>query len=397
MKSLLLTILGIIACYTMQAQSFTKYKMPTGLPKGRHRLVVDYHGNRQILFPVIRSGKLYVKGATDSFKAISYGLYINAFYANNGDLYLVENTDTLSKGYKPKLFKSTDNGNSFSEIIGVSGRIFHRDHAGNLFYSVSGGFKYSTNSGGSFTMVNTPDSAFTAAINSSGSLFYINKSNKLFRSMNNGGNWQDISKTIINPTFLEFHLEVVADTLYLQSGSNILYTTENGSTWNGVIVNQLTSIVTALCITPDLSYYCLSPYGFFHTNTPQLKWTHLNASIGQAQNTIYNNYITATDSFVWFLNDTGYLYSPRTGKNLSAITKIRIAETVSIYPNPSSNEIFCISTGAGKTIILYNMEGKELICTKLDSPTQPIDISTLPAGLYTWRVGGRNGKLVVQK
>ena len=169
-----------------QAQvTFTELQIPDNTDAENYRLVVDYYSDKQVFFPVKQAGKVYSKNtANGSFAQITEGLFITAFYANNGDLYMVKNISTT--GFEPHLYKSTDNGKTLVEITGVAGRLFQRDQFGNLYYSVPGGFNYSIDDGKTFTKVPTAKEVFSVARNPLGKLYYTNEKSELFSTVNNG-------------------------------------------------------------------------------------------------------------------------------------------------------------------------------------------------------------------
>ena len=59
---------------------------------------------------------------------------------------------------------------------------------------------------------------------------------------------------------------------------------------------------------------------------------------------------------------------------------------VSIYPNPSKDGRFNVSNCAGKTIIVNNMDGKNVYKTKIASDKQVLDLSRLPKGVFIVKI-----------
>ncbi|MEW6469382.1 MAG: C25 family cysteine peptidase [Bacteroidota bacterium] len=62
-----------------------------------------------------------------------------------------------------------------------------------------------------------------------------------------------------------------------------------------------------------------------------------------------------------------------------------------IYPNPAQDVLNVIASDAQSTMSLYNMVGEVLISASLTQGTNAIDLSALPAGLYTVRMEGGAG------
>jgi photosystem II stability/assembly factor-like uncharacterized protein len=392
-------------CFLLAAQAqvtFTEFQMPENIGAENYRLVVDYYSDQQVFFPVMQAGKVYAKNnANGSFNEIAEGLYITAFYANNGDLYLVKNAKAT--GFEPHLYKSTDNGKTQSEITGVAGRLFRRDQFGNLYYSVSGGFAYTVDDGKTFKTVSTPKEVFSAVRSPEGKLFYITEKSELFRSANNGSTWEDISKSNSLDSFLERHLWWKSDTLYFQSGSNFGYTTESNPKWVDLLL-PFTSIITNVSLSPDNVFYCTSPYGFFSSQAPVTRnWTILNNNQARAQETIYNNYIAVADSTMYYNcylsgnNTSNYqiFYAPRIPNVVSAVETVS-EQQFGIFPNPASNEIRISNKNGKGEFRIYDIQGKIMLTETLTEPNQNIDIRSLKPGVYIWKMKSRKGMLVVQ-
>jgi hypothetical protein len=377
--------------------TFKEYQIPQNTDFKNYRLVVDYYSDKQIIIPVKQAGKVYSKNTVDgSFNEITEGLFITAFYANNGDLYLVENADT--SGYEPHLYKSDDNGKTLSEIAGVAGRLFQRDQFGNLYYSVPGGFAYSVDEGKTFKTVSASNEIFSVARNPSGKLFYMTGKWELFRTINEGGSWENISKQLsTQSTRTEQKLWWKSDTLYFQSGNFFNYATESGTKWEYSILPS-TSIITNVCLSPDNIFYCTSPYGFFSSLFPvKRNWTLLLSGFEHlewftpANETIYNNFIAIKDNFMYVRS----FYAPRIPSVISTV-KIGREQQFNIYPNPASEKIQILNGNTKGEIKIFNIQGKLMLTETITEPNQTINIQALKSGIYIWEMGNVKGKLVVQ-
>ncbi len=393
-------------CFLIAAQAqvtFTEFQIPDNTDAENYRLVVDYYSGQQVFFPVKQAGKVYAKNtANGNFSEITEGLYITAFYANNGDLYMVKNTSIT--GFEPHLYKTTDNGKILVEITGVAGRLIRRDQFGNLYYSVPGGFNYSIDDGKTFTKVPTAKEVFSAARSSEGKLFYMTEKLELFSSANNGSTWQDISKTNNLSPFSEHHLWWKNDTLYFQSGSIFGYTTENNPKWEYLML-PFTSIITYVGLSPDNVFYCTSAYGFFSSLAPATSnWTRLGGGFGSEQQTrgqatIYNNFISIADSTLYFncygTKSYKIFYAPRIPNLVSALETVS-EQQFSLFPNPATNEIQISNENAKGEFRIYDIQEKLMLTEALTAPNQSIDIRSLKPGIYIWKMENGNGKLVVE-
>jgi hypothetical protein len=397
MKKRSLLALFTLLFFTGFAQvTFQQYPVPARTDNPNYRLVADYYSDKKILIPVLHSDSVFAQNTTGgSFNLVGQGLYVTAFYANNGDLYLVENTDTNS--FNPHLYKSVNNGSTFTEITGVAGRVFQRDQDGNLFYSITGGFAFSTDDGANFTNVSTPDTVFSVARSAEGTLYMLSDSVKLYFSTNNGTNWTDLSKKYSGNAWHEQHLWALNDKIYFQTGSSLHFTTENDTIWH-VITLPFTSIITSLHVSPDLASFCTSAYGFFTSNNLSngATWTNIRTVPGPAQVSIYNNYIAATDSAMYWHTETGYIYAPRTPNPVNIAAPQLNNTNVKVFPNPATAQLFVSSCHKSDDFLLLNVTGQTVLTERVSSPGKAIDLKGLKPGIYVWRMGISTGKIILQ-
>jgi hypothetical protein len=76
-------------------------------------------------------------------------------------------------------------------------------------------------------------------------------------------------------------------------------------------------------------------------------------------------------------------------KSTSGIENI-IKKTISIYPNPATDKIIVETSGItpGKALVIYDIEGQDLIQQQVTGIKTTVDISRLPAGVYVVKVTG---------
>jgi hypothetical protein len=73
---------------------------------------------------------------------------------------------------------------------------------------------------------------------------------------------------------------------------------------------------------------------------------------------------------------------------------------INIYPNPASTEITIEITAslAPGCLIIYNLQGQELLSSRISGTITKIDISKLPSGVYFARLTGEKtvevGKII---
>jgi hypothetical protein len=80
----------------------------------------------------------------------------------------------------------------------------------------------------------------------------------------------------------------------------------------------------------------------------------------------------------------------------TANENIMIQETLSLYPNPASGELFISSAPIGSDISISDMSGRVLLNEKINSENQKIDVSSLKSGVYLAKVGGIVRKINVE-
>jgi len=63
---------------------------------------------------------------------------------------------------------------------------------------------------------------------------------------------------------------------------------------------------------------------------------------------------------------------------------------VSLYPNPATDKIIVETSGItpGKALVIYDIEGQDLIQQQVTGIKTTVDISRLPAGVYVVKVTG---------
>jgi len=86
----------------------------------------------------------------------------------------------------------------------------------------------------------------------------------------------------------------------------------------------------------------------------------------------------------------GYMDEVQFGIGLTDVQEEVLEASISVYPNPSSNEITIKTTNEGYLEIL-NTQGQIVLNQIISSKTSQIDISSLSSGLYFVRFDGKNG------
>ena len=92
----------------------------------------------------------------------------------------------------------------------------------------------------------------------------------------------------------------------------------------------------------------------------------------------------------------GDLFLARLDENVTDIGEFVISESLSLFPNPATNQITITSMhGAGDgTLTVFNPEGGQFLQQHLTGNVSPLDISSLPPGLYVVKLVGIQEVLV---
>lgn len=99
-------------------------------------------------------------------------------------------------------------------------------------------------------------------------------------------------------------------------------------------------------------------------------------------------------------NGTSYIFQTTTVRKLMFTTVSGIQESakencISIYPNPTKNYFYIKNeSGDNMDIAIYSVSGTELANLQKISPSQSIDVSALPKGMYLVKVNGQTFKLL---
>ena len=73
------------------------------------------------------------------------------------------------------------------------------------------------------------------------------------------------------------------------------------------------------------------------------------------------------------------------------VNEIKLASgSIKLYPNPTSRNLN-IETVENGTLFVFNVNGVLLLQKKLTEPSTPIDVNTLPSGIYLVKMVGVKG------
>ena len=94
------------------------------------------------------------------------------------------------------------------------------------------------------------------------------------------------------------------------------------------------------------------------------------------------------DSSILYVDDVSMVGEPQ------AVRNVYNSNSYKVYPNPANNKLYITgTTSKGNEIALLSATGSTVLCQKLTGTTE-VDINTLPAGLYLYKINDDTGTTV---
>ncbi len=381
MKNIGTVILATCLIGNASAQTWNLIETPPAAQQSHYQMEVDASETGFVLFPrdpIVDS--VYTSSGDGTWTVMLYGPFSKAFYTNDGSLFLWQDLNSSSTVVEPRVFRSTDNGVTLSEISGVAGRCFYKDAQGNIFLSTPTGFKYSTNSGVSFTAVTTPFAVTGAALDGNGDLYYGSDSLKLFHSVNGGSTWSDISKNLSAYARVS-ELQVVNGTYYFndEDGSH-RYGAPADPIWSFIQPGTLTSWVGDLRFHDD-ALFIRSPYGLYaRTTWAPSGWPLILEGIFSSNSfgSFLGNYSLSNDH-VFAKVDSGFVTTSIAA--LVSTAEIDAAPLVKVFPNPATDVLF-VSGFKDLGMVTLELHDAAGCLVRRMRGNASVDVRDLPAGAY---------------
>jgi photosystem II stability/assembly factor-like uncharacterized protein len=330
-----------------------------------------------------------------------------AFFNNQEDLYAVRQDyfPGTSLYYPQSVFLTTDNGSSWATIdtvannIGqVNASVFRMDNSGTLytayrnFSANTGGFKYSTDDGNSWTLIPTFISGpysysdpFSALLTSSGDFFITTYNSGVYKSNDAGENWTKVYNTFITLGYLNEH--PTTGDLYVASLGTVLKSTDNGENWVELEPDPWMAMnIKEFEITSDGTFWFANSGGIFKSDdcihwesvwSPNKKGSRTTSLLDMAISDNYI-YVSANDSTVY-----------RKTRGTTGVLNIEDNISISIYPNPAQDFIIVKLENTEYNTVEHNLsitdiKGKLVhhVALPQGSKNNTINISSLEPGIY---------------
>lgn len=242
-----------------------------------------------------------------------------------------------------EIFKSTDNGDTFSKLTGTftnaNGGGFFKDASNNLYVLTDGGIYRSTNDGASFSKPASASSGSFYEMVQSGSTLLATKveSNamSLMRSVDNGATWSAVSGVVFpNANRTQNVLASTTNAFVVVTSDNIYKSTDGGVTWSSIKSNITETSFSDFGSTAffgaagEYYFYVLGYPGKIYSSTDQGATWSIKASAS-------TNRLNDIRSFVW-VGSRLYAYSVYQGISYSddgAVTFTSFQNDKGLYNN----------------------------------------------------------------
>jgi photosystem II stability/assembly factor-like uncharacterized protein len=356
--------------------------------------------------------------------------------ANLTDVSVVGESVWISTSNLGGVYRSSDGGNSFafdSMAVGIQGLYRYPD--GQRGWAVGGDWAYhTTDNGQNWTPVFIGSTLLSITFANDSVGYATGLNGTVFRTDNNGLTWAlqsvpgNLNRDVFDAAFPD-SLNPFKGYVCLANGISTIYsTTTGGANWNLVTLTMVTSCVIDFdFIDPSLGW-AVGGYGNifkFYNNSWTYEISPFTATLNAVSATNLGNDVWAvgnigTTGLILHRDQNGNwahqvlgqildimqgvdavdehtVYAVGTNKTfmkytqLSGIENKELFSGINIYPNPALNNlnIECPQI-QNFNVTLFNLLGEQVMQRELKGTKEPIDISTLPAGMYIVKVSGED-------
>ena len=283
----------------------------------------------------------------------------------------------------------TDTG-VFAFTINSGGDIFAGTVGSGVFRSSDNGDNWNAiNTGLTFPGTIVTPGVFALTINSSGDIFAGSSGAGVFRSSDNGDTWSQTGLSSVESFAINSSGEIFAGGL-----GGVFRSSDNGDNWNEINTGLTLTFVFALAINTGGEIFAGGLGGVFRSSDNGDNWSPINTGLMN------------TDVFAFAFNSSGEIFAGTSGggvfRSVEPTTSVeQISTTIppsfaleQNYPNPfnpTTTIQFTLAKGANVKLKVFSIEGKE-VATLVDEAVTPgvhtfrFEANGLPSGVYFYRI-----------
>ncbi len=333
--------------------------------------------------------------------------FATAFFNSQEDLYAVrqDNFQSTNLYFPQSIYLTTDNGSNWTTIDTVANNmgqvnasVFRMDNSGTLytafrdFSAGTGGFKYSTDDGGSWTLIPTFISGpydykdiFSALLTSSGDFLITTYNQGVFKSTDAGESWTRVYESFVTLGFLNEH--PTTGDLYVASLGAILKSTDNGENWEELEPDPWMAMnIKEFEVTSDGTFWFANSGGVFKSDDC-VHWESVWSPDGKESRATSLLDMAISDNYIYISGNDSTVY--RKTRGTTGVSNIEDNISMSIYPNPANDFVTIIlddteSNNSKKELSITDINGRLVhnVNLSVGSGNYKVSISGLRPGLY---------------
>ncbi|MCH7676972.1 T9SS type A sorting domain-containing protein, partial [candidate division KSB1 bacterium] len=268
--------------------------------------------------------------------------------------------------------------------------------SGDIFAGTAGGVFRSTDNGDNWSEINTGlanTDIRALAINSNDHIF-AGTAGGLFRSTDNGDNWLEINAGLPTNTAVGTLAINSGGDVFAGSNRGVFRSTDNGNNWNQMNTGLTSTRVAALAINSLGEIFAGTSGGVFRSTDNGDNWNEINTGLT-------NSNVSALAT-----NSTGHIFAGTSGagvfRSLASTTKVE--EVASARPssfvleqnypnpfNPSTTIEFALEKRSPVKLKVFDITGRE-VARLVDDMLTPgsykvvFNATGLPSGIYFYRI-----------
>ncbi|MGV6829152.1 MAG: VPS10 domain-containing protein, partial [Flavobacteriales bacterium] len=328
--------------------------------------------------------------------------------------YLLKNTNTGNRDN----WSLSNTGLPEEEIMGLSIDVNSNENNRILFITALKDVYKSTDDGNTWTQVlDCNGCRFTAVDKFNGNIVYAGGENGLWRSIDAGNSWTDVSHSEMytnnNAEFWDWNYYGVFDIKTDPNNPNYVYATalgpnkglfksvNNGATWAKILTDDYMRKVAIVPQDSNLLYATSSSAfeaGGYNTNSNGVWFSENGGQTWTQQNQEMAYPFALAVAADNNTNPTVFVGSPGTGFQKSNVpitlsTNSSVYSSIKIVPNPTSNKIKITGNFINSQIIIFDITGKPVKKFPNIKPESVLQISNLKTGMYFLKFQNKKEKL----